>query len=245
MPTLTATPPQTCTRKPGATDTKCRCSDTCKDLARRANSARKLSRAQGNGNNYVDATTVAAHISTLLSATPGSSIHDLATISGVTRRTINTLLNPATRRATVYSATASKLLAVTHLPQRTPPATLAAPPGRPARRMVEALMAQGFPLTLIAQASGLSATTLSAHNAEHLSADARARITRAYKQLRFRPGSCDRTRDWARGRGYAPWSVWSPNIADPDAVLEVKIVADVQWRAAIQQRLDDKTYPLA
>lgn len=240
MNTLPLTPTEDCTRRPGAQDTKCRCSQECRNLSVRARRARQK-RQENGGTGFYDADRVSNHVHRLIAAAPGSTSADLARVSGVSRKTINNLLTPERRRRAVYPKTAKRLLSVARLPGTIEQEAV---PGKVARRMIEALATQGYSVASLARRCGLKPSTLSPARGERLGPEARAKVAQMYETLKFTEGPSHQAQERARNRGCAPWSAWVPSIKNPQAHLDLSLMTHSSWREAIQRRLDRSDYPL-
>lgn len=240
MNTLPPEPTADCTRKPGAQDTKCRCSQACLSLSVRARRARQKRQKKG-GTGFYSAEMMASHVSRLLAAAPGSTSADVARASGVSRKTIHNLLKPGTRRASVYPKTAKRLLQVRRLPETVEQEAV---PGKVARRMIEALATQGYSSADVSKQCGLKPSTLSPSRGERIGPEARARVAKAYETLRYTEGPSRTAQERARNRGCAPWSAWVPSVKDPNARIDLSLMTPSSWRDAIEDRLEKNEYPL-
>lgn len=213
-----ATPPTTpapgqpggrCTRRPGYATTGCRCSDSCRKANTAARAARKRLEDAGFAGR-VPARPVQAHLRRLLEANPTLTIADLAAASGVARRSIGLILDADPDR-TVNRSTAIKITRL--VPKRVTPVpnlhAAAAGAGIVTRRKIEALMAQGWPLTTLARLAGCSDTTLSFANLHTgCSRDTATRVDQLFQRLKLTPGPSAWTAARAASLGCLPWAAW-------------------------------------
>lgn len=225
---------QTCIRRPGATDTACRCSEECRRLSAEAQHRRYLRAAKGLPRR-VPAVRVAKHIRSLLLRHPLATIGDVAQAAGVSRRTLGMLLadveTDPTR--TVNARTAYKVLAVTTIglaPHRRLDAT-------GTRRRIEALCTLGWSASYLAERIGVPRQSLwPAKLTGTVRASVAADVTRLYEQHRWTTGPDANVAAKARTLGYAPPSAWNRNIDDPKAVPHVTDLHPPRWREAIISR---------
>lgn len=230
----------TCTRRPGARDTKCRCSPECIAFQTRARRARAERTGRGKVGRY-SAEAVAHHIRSLLAAAPGATNADVARATGVSSRAIRYLLGQeeGVRRPSVYTKTAARILSVHALP------TLGAVSPTVARRMVEALAVQGWSRGDIAQRSGLKQGTLAPTNSRTLSPTACAAIARTFRTLRYEKGTNALAVAYAKRNGYVPWAAWTPEISTETARPDVEDIHDSAWKSAIEDRVNRGDWPLS
>lgn len=235
-----ASPGEACTRRPGARDTKCRCSAECITLQTRARRARAERAGRGNTGRY-SAEAVTRHIRGLLAAAPGATNADVARASGISSRAIRYLLGQegGVRRPSVYMKTAIRILSIHALP------TTAGVSPTVARRMVEALAVQGWSRPDIAQRAGMKPGTLAPTNSRTLSPATCSAIARTFLALRYEKGANARSITYGKRRGYVPWAAWTPEISADSAHADVADIHDPAWKAAITERLARGEWPLA
>lgn len=239
---LPATPDETCTRRQGARDTKCRCSRACVSLASSARRAREERTGRGRMGRY-SADVVSRHIRALLASAPGATNADVARATGVSDRAIRYLLGQeeGVRRPSVYTKTAVSILSVRALPTT----GMEAVTPTVARRMVEALAVQGWSRADTAARAGLKAGTLAPVKSRTLSPVACAAVARVFRSLRYEHGTNSLATAYAQRSGYVPWAAWTPDIAAENAHADAGDIRDQAWRAAITARLARQDWPLA
>lgn len=233
--TAAETAGQVCTRRPGANDTACRCSQECRDLANAARQ-RRARRQERNVPGRVSAQRVRLHIQAFLRSGQGLSMSDLAKEAGVSRRTVELVMASDPDRL-VNLSTARKVLSVPiQAGQRLGSVSVC---GVGARRRVEALMVLGWPLKYIAAQAGVRPTTLSRANlVPSASAATVAGVERVFRDLRYRVGPSEVTRSKARSLGFLPWAAWSGSLDDPAAGVDLNGM-DPAWVRAYQARCAD------
>lgn len=223
-----------CTRRPGARDTACRCSDECRALSTAARRARGRRHDTGRPGR-IPAEPVARHLRRLL-AVEGASTATIARATGVSRRALSLILAAPVGR-TVNATTAQKVLSVGPVSRLNPalsPTDLVDATGT--RRRVEALIAAGWPSTRQAGLLSLSPSTLAPSNlTEFVHRCTAESVAGMYDALWRQPGPSTRSRSYARRFGFAPSWAWDRNIDDPRAVPDVGDF-DPEWRWAIKQR---------
>lgn len=232
MPTQTASAPP-CTRRPGATDTACRCSPECRDIANTARRARALRQKNGT-NKRIAAHHVTRHIDLYLQTNPLLTPTHLARAAGIPRRTLARVI-ALTKENPNRGIPRHTALAILSVPIPTRPDPTMRVPRAGSRRRVEALAVNGWPLKDIARAAGVGSSTLTRRPYSYwIDADTATAVHRIYDQLRYRIGPSEVTRSLARRHGFLPMSAWDRNIDDPEAIPDLSMVENVAWRAAIR-----------
>lgn len=182
---------------------------------------------------YVDAEPVRAHLSALNAAGLGG--RRVEELSGVRRNTVRYLLSGRPERGTgpsskVLRSTAERILSIP-VPAS---AHLAAAPGRPvpavgSRRRLQALVAAGWPLYVLAERAGLGRSTATsiANPASRAARDsclasAARSIAALFDELSMQPGPSPYARARGRREGWALPLEWDEDeIDNPDATPTV------------------------
>lgn len=228
------TPGGECTRRPGASDTRCRCSPACTNLATRARASRRARQDAGTPGTY-PARYVAARVLAVLHANPDLTVTRVAEAAGVPPRTLAVLLEQAATNPdrTVRRATATRLLSAA---RTVTPAPTALVDGTITLRKVEALAVAGWSIREIARAAGVSRSTLTVGNLMSVHARTRDAVDGVWAARRFTPGPTQNLRR-ARREGWVPAGAWA-NIDNPREVPDLSGL-DPQWVEAILARHPD------
>jgi len=140
----------------------------------------------------------------------------------VSRRALAYIAHDPDPTRTVNRTTATKLIRVPATPPPTPPTRPVPRAGVGARRRVEALVAQGWPVHLIARAAQLSPSTLMpTHLSTSCSMATFTAVGVVFDQWRYQLGPSPRTARHAARRGYLPWQAWDGRIDDPAATPDL------------------------
>lgn len=236
VPTRTPEHPRgTCTRRPGAKDTGCRCSAACTALSSRARQERKKREARGVPGR-VPTTAVKRRIRAYLAHDPSRNVSDLAALIGVSRRTLMVIFDSGPER-TMRLDLARKILDVD--PAGPWAAGNGSVPSLEARRQVEALMVQGWSVKVVAEKAGVSASALSRPALLPTCHPKTAQgVARVFADLRYKTGPSQGTRTRAIRGGYLPWVGWEGRMAVVEAQPNLNGL-DPQWAAAYRARTDD------
>lgn len=219
-----------CTRRPGAVDTRCRCSPECISLATSARRTRETRKARGVPGTY-PAAYVVARVFAALRANPDLTLAGLARAVGMPPRTLAVLVAQARSRPerSVRRATAHRLLTATRAVDVDPGALV---DGTTTRRKVEALAVAGWPVTMTATAAGLSAGTLTPRNMGQVRASTRDAVHQVWLARRFTCGPRPQLRR-ARTQGWVPAGAWR-DITNPQDTPDLAVLrGDPAWVASI------------
>lgn len=227
-----------CTRRDGATDTKCRCSQECITLASRARRMRE-ERAKKRRQNprvapgQVPVRPVILHIRAYLNSKPGATISSMSKESGVPARTLGKIVEDYNRNP-LRMTRLPIAQAILRTPLGTPDVANALVPGHGTRRRVEALGVQGWTLGYIAEKCGVSVGTLSRDNTSTtVRAETASKVAELYAQLRFKQGPSRIAESRAKALGYIPGWAWNRNIDDPMSAPDLSSIEDQKWLASI------------
>lgn len=189
-----------------------------------------LRRQRGRPSPLVDAATMRAHVDRLTGW--GLSWASIAEAAGVSRSFLVDQMRCRNGRR-VFAEHAAAVLAVGHLPH--PAQTVVLAVG--CRRRVEALAADGWPLSWQAQRLGILSRRhlLKLVTGATITGRRQRQLCALYAELENVPGPSQRSRTWAAKAGRpGPWA-WDPDtIDDPDATP-----ADYARTKTVEATLDD------
>ena len=176
--------PGVCVRRPGSKDTKCQCSQECKNIAYRARKERRRRKALGGAVTRVSREDCARHLQTIINLKPDTTRTDLAEAAGVSERTIRAILT-GSGPATVRASTAGRVLALRAEDIHPRGVDRTPMPLTDCRNWVRIMnQERGWSMAQIAEATGLAPGTLSFSYkkgaCDTVAADVGERIWRAY-----------------------------------------------------------------
>lgn len=188
---------------------------------------------------------LALHVRRWLAQDPKRTPHGFATVAGVSHHTIRYVLGSGPERQ-VYRATAERILRVR---LSVAPVNNCSVSGAVTRRMVEALRALGWPVSMIAEAAGVShATLVTANLLTGCWPSTQAAVQRVFDQWRLRLGPSNPVRIRAAKDGCLPWVAWDGRIqdrfAEPD-LSDLSPQVRAAWDARTNKPVDRRQPVLA
>lgn len=174
-----------CTRRPGASDTACRCSPECRALAAKASKIRHVRNGRGIPGR-VPASVCLRHLKAVLAARPGSTVNDFSRASGVSEKTLRNLTSGRSGES-LYRATAHRILSTR--PEALEVVDRRLVSGERCQRWMGELQGAGFSIAAIATEADLSTSTLMPGNLHQVHADTQRRLGSAYSRLMSAPST--------------------------------------------------------
>lgn len=129
-------------------------------------------------------------ITQVLKSRPEAQVSDFAASAGVSRKTVANLLGPSPRPS-LYAGTYERIMSTG--PQDLKISRHRIVSGKPARRMVAALVEDGWSHGEIAQAAGLQTSTLTPQNLDRVYVETISRLQRATRTLNNRHAHGERS----------------------------------------------------